>query len=205
MVDNNQCSICLEDIEDDHVIKTLSCGHKLHFRCYTKVVYRHNNFFINCPLCREVNKDVKKPYNDDRKNIAILCSQKIGKLRCSCKTKNGNICKHKSRLLNYGMCYQHNKDILREEYYPLMIRYMYLILSQKSKWENKLYYFDIGKKLLIKKLKPDSDIEELLGFFYEYFANKDKKNHLLEMYDYFNIEKPPEYWIKFCSERYILI
>jgi len=203
----NQCSICLEDIEEDHVLKILSCGHKLHFRCYKKIVYRHNNFFINCPLCRKVNTDVSKPYDDVEKNIKILCSQRIGKERCICTTKKGTICKNKGRLLNYGMCHQHNKDILKKEYYPLMLRYMYLILSQRSKWESKLYYFDIGKKLIMERFKPDSNIDELMGCFYEYFATSEngKNNHIIGMYDYFNIEKPSKEWIDFCSDRFILL
>ena len=48
-----------------------------------------------------------------------------------------------------------------------MLRYMYLILSQRSKWESKLYYFDIGKKLIMERFKPDSNIDELMGCFYE--------------------------------------
>ena len=33
------CSICLEELNDNNIIKTLSCGHKYHFNCFKKLVY----------------------------------------------------------------------------------------------------------------------------------------------------------------------
>ena len=50
----NTCCICLEELKDEHIIKTLTCNHKLHFNCFKKLVYRNRNFYIKCPLCREI-------------------------------------------------------------------------------------------------------------------------------------------------------
>ena len=141
------CSICLENFEEDQIIKTLSCNHKLHYRCYISIVFREN-LFINCPICRVTNTNVEKPNVSSKRNIELLCSQGVGKVSCTCRTKKGNECKNKSRLLNYGMCYNHNKDILKKDKYPLMESYMYLILSQRNSWTAKLHLFDIGKKLI---------------------------------------------------------
>ena len=201
---NTECAICLSDIDKNHIIKKLSCGHCFHYRCFTRIVFRNENMYILCPLCRKINIDVTKPLNDAKRNIQLLCSQKVGKERCICTTKKGTLCKNKSRILNYGMCYQHNKEILHTDMYPLMVTYMMMILSQRSKWSKKIIYFDIGKKLLIHRFNKDSAIEELMNCFYEYFSVN--KNHtLMEIYDYYQFKKPSDEWLNYCSEKHILI
>ena len=77
--------------EDDHVEKTLSCGHKFHYRCFMNIIHRSKNIFIECPLCRRVNDDISKPFTDPEKNLHLICARKVGKVRCICKTKNGTI------------------------------------------------------------------------------------------------------------------
>ena len=33
------CCICLEELNKNNTIKYLSCDHKIHFKCYTKLSY----------------------------------------------------------------------------------------------------------------------------------------------------------------------
>lgn len=198
------CSICLDNFEEDHIIKNLSCNHKLHYRCYISIVFR-DNLFINCPICRVMNTNVEKPNISAESNIKLLCSQGVGKINCSCKTKKGNECKNKSRLLNYGMCHKHNTNILKNNKYSLMERYMYLILSQRNSWTAKIYLFDIGKKIIIKY---DIDkTEDIMMKFYEYFSISETRviKDYNKLYDYFDIEKPNENWLTYCKDRHKII
>jgi len=204
----DDCSICLCKIETDHVIKKLSCGHIFHHRCFINLVYRRINMFIDCPLCRMTNTNVKSPFDVPKENLRLLCSPKVNKFRCLCRTKSGKVCKNKSLYLNYGMCYQHNKSILRIHHYPLMVEYMYLILCQRNSWIMKVYLFDIGKKLIIKYYDETMKISNILSLFYEYFAIS-KITHIGMdydgFYDYYNLEKPDKKWVNYCSEKYTLI
>ena len=203
---SENCSICLHEIENNHIIKKLSCGHKLHNKCYMDIVFREN-LFIKCPICRVRNINIDRQFDDSKRNIILLCSRGVGKVNCFCKTANGLSCKNKSRLLNYGMCYQHNKDILREELYPLMERFMYLILSQRNKWDAKVYLFDIGKKIIIKYFNKESYLDDILFKFYEYFTISGIKSidDYNKVYEYFKIEKPPDKWLNYCIKNYKFI
>ena len=204
----DDCSICLNKIDDDHVIKKLSCGHIFHHRCYINLVYRNTNFFIDCPLCREMNTNINPPVSDPIDNIRLLCSPKVNKVRCFCKTKDGKVCKNKSLYLNYGMCYQHNKSILKKEHYPLMVDYIYILLCQRNNWKMKIYLIDIGKKLIIKYYNKDFKTSDILKSFYEYFAVSKKKHFGTDydgFYDFHNLEKPSEKWIEYCSEKHTII
>ena len=125
----DNCPICLCEMKDNQVIKTLSCDHKLHYCCFNKYVLHHNNFFIDCPLCREMNSNVEKPFKKEhKKNIQMIIPEGVGKIRCVCNNNNGLRCKNKSLLMNYGKCYTHNKKILKKEYYRLFSDYLYHIL-----------------------------------------------------------------------------
>ena len=65
------CSICLENLESNPTY-TLSCGHKFHLKCYLKCVYANNcNIFIKCPLCRELNINIEKSYDNSYDNIKL--------------------------------------------------------------------------------------------------------------------------------------
>lgn len=200
------CSICLNVIDSEHIIKELSCGHKLHYRCYIRYVYR-KNLFIECPLCRKININIDKPVNDPFRNIQLICSQKVGKVRCGCRTLKGYICKKKSRILNYGRCYHHNKEILRRDKYSLMVEYIYIILSQNNSWKSKVYLLDIGKKIIIKNGTNSININNILMKFYEYFSIK--KTNIIkdynEIYEYLDIEQPPIDWLNYCISNYIII
>ena len=92
------CCICLDEMNEDQYHKKLSCGHMLHFKCFKGLVFRRN-LFISCPICRDVNTNIDKPSDDPETNIRLLCSSRVGKVRCLCRTKRGTICKRKSKLL----------------------------------------------------------------------------------------------------------
>ena len=203
----DDCPICYETIETDHVKKVLTCGHVFHYRCFLKIVYRGINLFISCPICRRINEDISKPYTDPEKNIRILCSSKVGKVRCLCRTKNGTICKRKARLFNYGMCTQHNPNVLKKEFYPLMEKYLYFIMCQRYNMRSRLYSIDLGKKLIMKYATSKTQIEDILIYWLKYITiNKEKNirdyNHV---YDYYDLEKPDELWINHCTNNYIII
>tara|TARA_B100000575_G_C23113222_1_gene643251 strand:- start:450 stop:1064 length:615 start_codon:yes stop_codon:yes gene_type:complete len=201
------CSVCLDEIENNHVIKTLTCGHKFHYRCFLRLAYRSPNFFIDCPLCRKPNEDVTKPFHDPERNIRILCSGKVGKVRCICRTKKGTVCKRKGKLLNYGMCYQHSPNILKKEFYPLMEKYLYFIMCQRYNMRSRLYSIDLGKKLIMKYADSKTQIEDILIYWLKYITINKETNikDYNNVYDYYGLEKPDELWINHCSKNYILI
>lgn len=206
-MDINTCAICLDEIKEKHLVKKLSCGHEFHYSCIKKLVFHHTNFFIPCPICREINHNVDKPFKDPELNIRFLCSSKVGKVRCVCQTNHGKVCKRKSKLLNYGYCYQHNKDYLREDKYPLMEKFMYLILYQKNSWLAKLYLMDIGKKIIIHKLDKTSSVDEIFYYFYRYMNVHKVKyiDNYKHLYSYYELELPNKSWLKYCNENYTLI
>tara|TARA_B100001094_G_scaffold287975_1_gene303845 strand:+ start:1008 stop:1643 length:636 start_codon:yes stop_codon:yes gene_type:complete len=209
MITKDICSICLESIADNQM-KLLSCGHKIHYKCYMKLVF-HKNLFIDCPLCRSINLNITKISNNPRENIFQIISNKTKEnkmSRCNCTTKEGKRCKNPSVLLNYGMCTKHHSSILKKEYYPLMEKYMYIILSQKNSWLSKIYLFDIGKKIIIKYCNEESTLDEILIRFYEYTSIQEGKKDLFiynfnKIYEYHDLKKPELKWLNECKEKYI--
>ena len=106
-------------------IKRLSCNHYFHNKCFLLYCFQtEGHIFIECPLCREINVNNKKPHDDDLLNIKELC--KIG--RCSHLTKKKRRCKKKSYILNDGYCTIHNKNYLPKNKYSLMSDYLYWLL-----------------------------------------------------------------------------
>ena len=203
---DNTCPICLEEMKES---KLLSCNHKIHEKCYIDLVKR-GNIFINCPMCREQNTLIERDKNDYKKNIFKLISNvnKDGIMkRCICKTKEGKSCKNKAIILNYGKCWNHNKEILKENELILMEKYIYLILSQRNGWLSKIFLFDTGKKLIINyKIK---NIDDLMIKYYQFFSIVLKDGGIFvknydKFYEYYDLEKPDKEWIKNCSEKHIL-
>jgi len=167
----------------------------------------HNNegMFLECPLCRDHNTNITKPFRDPKQNIQILT---LDESRCSCMTKKGRKCKHTRKLLNYGYCHVHNKEVLTENLYPLMERYIYLIMWQKNTLRTKLYLIDLGKKILMKYCNTgDSNVEDVLQYFYQYIAIHSVKSvkDYQRMYEYYDFTFPPETWIQDCLEKKIII
>ena len=203
----SECSVCLQNIDGDHVIKTLSCGHKFHYRCFMNIVHHDKNYFINCPLCRQMNKDISKPFTNPEKNLRLLCSRKVGKVRCICTTKSGRVCKKKASLFNYGMCHIHNKNVLKKEYYHLMEKYTDFVLCQRYNFLSRLYTFDIGKKLIIKFANKDTELQDILVYWFRYFTEKNINfiNNYNDIYEYYDLEKPLKGWIGHCSKKHIII
>lgn len=203
----NQCSVCLADIDEDHITKTLTCGHKFHYRCYMNIVHHSKNYFINCPLCRNVNTNIKKPFDDSEKNLKLICARKVGKVRCVCKTKNGKVCKNKASLFNYGMCHVHHKNILKKNFYKLMDKYIDFILCQRYNFLSRLFAIDIGKKLIIKHANENTDLQDILIFWFQYLNKKNIKTiqNYGDVYEYYELEKPSKKWIGHCSSRYMII
>jgi len=202
----NDCSVCLQTIEEDHVKKVLSCGHEFHYRCYIDIVYHGKSYFITCPLCRRVNEDITKPFKVPEKNLKLLCARKVGKVRCICKTKKGSVCKRKANLFNYGMCYQHN-DCLKPEYYALMDKFSDFILCQRYNFKSRLYSLDIGKKIIIQYADKDTEVQDILFYWLKYLSVKGISfiNNYHEMYEYYGLEKPPSWWIDYCCKRFVIV
>jgi hypothetical protein len=207
----DQCPVCLEDFNNhnikykEDIKKTLSCGHSLHFKCYRGLVYRGLNFFIECPLCRQINDNIEKPYKISEDNLRIFYSKESTTKRCACNNKNGKKCKNKASLFNYGMCYQHHKNILPKEKYPLMEKYIYLIMCQRNNWFSKIHLFDIGKKIIIHK--NVENIEEIMFYFYKYINLNGLKSiqDYYRMYDYYELERPKLPWINYCFKNHIML
>ena len=203
------CSVCLQQIDDNHIKKTLTCGHQFHYRCFINMVYRDKNYFIKCPLCRRVNEDISKPFKNPEKNIRLLCARKVGKVRCICTTKQGTVCKRKANLLNYGMCHQHNKNYLKTEHYSIMEKYMDFILCQRYNFKSRLYSFDIGKKLILKMSNNGEkvEIQDILLYWLKYLSIKNIHyiNNYEEIYEYYDLEKPPKEWIHYCTKNHVIV
>mgnify|MGYP000040971341 FL=1 len=203
------CSICLEDIKPEHICKTLSCGHKFHFNCFKKLVYLNYNFYISCPLCRRSNTCCEKPFKQDhQENIKAMLHQGYKCLKCVCKTKQGLSCKNRPALLNYGMCHVHNKNILPKKYYRLYSEYIYFIFCLNYKWRSILYLLDIGKKIMIKYMKGNEQVHNVLEYYYRYLNIKIKEEdtfHIKCMYKYYELEHPPSDWLDYCVNKNIII
>jgi hypothetical protein len=206
----NTCSICLDEIKEQHLQYKLSCNHIFHFTCFKNYVLKTKHiFFIDCPNCRELNYTINYPFpNDFKKNIKAICSYYVGKERCPCITKQGLKCKKKSHLLNYGYCQFHGSDIIPKDKYKLLCTYLYHLLQCSNRtWETKIYLLDFTKKLLIKYPENIHTLEDIYKYIYIYIADAKKKN--IEncykdksiLYNYYELELPPEKWIKFCVDK----
>jgi hypothetical protein len=208
MEQTDVCPVCLEDL-DNFDVKELSCGHKIHFKCFLNIAMR-KNFFIECPLCRQINNNIEKPHLNSKNYLLEVISNKNkrGIKRCNCKTKNGTICKNKAKLVNYGMCHIHNKDYLDEKLYPLMCSYLDLILLQRGSINTKIMLFDMGKKIIIKYCNEKSTVAEIFSKFYEFYSielNDGEKivREYDKFYEYYEIKKPDKLWIKECRDNFI--
>ena len=201
----DNCSICLERIKKNDTIKRLSCNHYFHNKCFLLYCFQtEGHIFIECPLCREINVNNKKPHDDDLLNIKELC--KIG--RCSHLTKKKRRCKKKSYILNDGYCTIHNKNYLPKNKYSLMSDYLYWLLETSNARITKIYMIDIGKKLMIQY--PEiSTIQQIQYYFFRYYhCNRYGHNNIsvspLEIYNYYKIRKPFKEWSKKCLKDYII-
>ena len=75
-------------------------------------------FFVNCPLCREVNSDIDYPnFKDSKKNLLLMCHPGVTKVQCNHTTISGRRCKKKSHLFNYVRRHIHNKENTTKSHY----------------------------------------------------------------------------------------
>lgn len=207
MENNDVCSVCLEDL-NKNTIKELSCGHKIHFKCFFSIVMR-KNFFIKCPLCREINNNIDKPHSDSNKILLEYVNNKDSKgiKRCICKTKNGRKCKNKTKIMNYGMCHIHNSDYLDEKLYDIMESYLSLILLQRGSIETKIWLFDMGKKLIMKFCNEKSTVADILSKYYEFYSIELNNGETIvreyeKFYNYYGLKLPDKRWMEECKENY---
>ena len=210
MNNSNTCSICLEDINRKDIIKKLSCDHILHFHCFKKLVFNHGNFYVSCPLCRVFNFSIDYPLKDDYKNnILMMCHKGVSKIKCSHIKKDGTKCKLTSRIMNYGCCHIHNKIYLKDHQYELFCKYLYHILNTNYKWISILYLIDFGKKVIIRFLKEDSGLENILEYLYRYIhlsINDDASVFFMnKIFDFYKLENPPFSWLKYCNDKKTII
>ena len=63
------CCLCLESLDTKPPLQTLTCGHKIHYRCYCRLCYHKATFYIECPLCRSKNYKFDRPYNNPKFNL----------------------------------------------------------------------------------------------------------------------------------------
>ena len=206
-----ECAICLEKISENNTIKTLSCGHTFHFNCFISFVMKTDGvIFIQCPLCRQMNTNNDKPYDDAKQNILALCKTK--NVRCRCITKKGRRCKKKAAFLNYQYCKIHGRTFLPPEKYELMCDHMYYTLETSNKWCTKIFMINITKNLLIKNPQI-TKINEIHYYFLRYYHWMKLNNNWDELrdiasdhlYEYYHIQKPPSGWIKNCIKNKIII
>jgi len=193
-----QCSICLDTINDKDEYN-LSCNHLFHKKCYLTLIINHDfNIFINCPLCRDINIKNNKIYDLSYDNINFFCPIQ----RCSHKTKKGNRCKNKSYLLNYGYCYQHNKEVLPREKYDLLCDYIYWLLEPNNTFRTKIYMIDIAKKLCIKYPEIKT-IQQIQHYFYRFYHHNKKEKTVMNnyIYDFYHLKYPPGEWITTCITK----
>ena len=196
-----ECSICLETIKENESFK-LSCNHEIHYKCFLSLIIKTNStIFINCPLCRTININNKRPSDDTIHNLNFFTKN----TRCKCYTKKNRKCKNKSSFMNNSMCNIHNKDILPEINYKLMEDFIFYLLEVQNTIRTKIYMIDIAKKLLIKYPEIEK-IQDILYHFFRYFHINDKEKivRYLDMYEYYNLNLPPEDWIKTCIKNNIL-
>ena len=194
-----ECSICLSDIKESHRCMTLTCDHRLHYRCFLSYAfYSCGSIFVSCPLCRQMNTK-HGDFGSDKDNLLSLI--KVPGKRCCHKTKakGGLVCKNKSVPFNYGYCKTHHKDTLSEDRYPLYHDYMKYLLESTNNWKTKIFMMDLAKQLLIKNthIEKITDIHHaFLEFFHlsmredcEYTAHNPR-----DMYLYHGLIFPPDEW-----------
>ena len=201
-MNNDHCCICLKEMKDNDKLKILSCDHKLHFNCYKEYIKTQNiRHFIQCPLCRELNSDITIPGETAYEKLENICEKRS---RCRGITKEGKRCKNKRCLLNYGYCNVHHKNILKEEQqYDTIFRYINHCLYSPQNWKTRVILIDICKKLLVKY-----NVKEFYEFiFYLYKCSEEQKlkyddevvkRNEKYIYEYYDLELPPDDWINEC-------
>lgn len=193
------CSICLDTLENQDTYK-LSCGHEFHTRCYLNIIHSNNfNIFIKCPLCRELNINTEKPYDNTYDNLK--CWTRLE--RCSCKTREGKRCKKKALIFNNGMCSVHQKPLPKNKY-NLMCDLIYYLIQSNNNISTKIGMIDIGSKLCIKYPHLDK-IQDILHYFFRFYYYNNQENivNKLKIYDYYELTQNDNH-NDYCMKNKIL-
>jgi hypothetical protein len=194
-----ECSICLDSLNNRKTYK-LSCGHEFHLKCYINCVYTNNcNIFIKCPLCRELNINIEKPYDNSYDNLKIWTHLE----RCKCQTKSGKRCKKRAVLLNNGNCAIHQKPMPKDKY-DLICDLVYYLIQSNNIISTKISMIDIGSKLCIK-YNNLNNIQDILHFFFQFYYYNDQENivNKVKIYDYYELSKDETYNLV-CMNKKIL-
>jgi hypothetical protein len=194
-----ECSICLDSLNNRKTYK-LSCGHEFHLKCYINCVYTNNcNIFIKCPLCRELNINIEKPYDNSYDNLKIWTHLE----RCKCQTKSGKRCKKRAVLLNNGNCAIHQKPMPKDKY-DLICDLVYYLIQSNNIISTKISMIDIGSKLCIK-YPHLNNIQDILHFFFQFYYYNDQENivNKVKIYDYYELSKDETYNLV-CMNKKIL-
>ena len=201
-----ECSICLNNMKPNEIIFILSCDHKLHYQCFIRYVFSKGHIFIQCPLCRKMNLNDKKPSDDIKENLKMICSLGGSKRCCAINITNGKRCKKKSSILNYGFCSIHHKDILPKCKYEIMSIYLFYIIQTNNSWYTKVYLIDIVKKLLIRYPEINK-LEEIHYYMLRFKFHQFEDENIIQsssMYEYYYLLTPPIEWTRKCIEKRVI-
>ena len=196
------CCICLSEFKNKP-LKKLTCGHYLHNSCYLKCTFSDLTKFINCPLCRTTNYNIKRPNITHKQNLYDYCTTPA---QCIHTYKNGDLCTNKPYMFNYGYCHNHHKNFLKKNNYKIFLIYLNYIFTTniKQTWYSKLMMIDMTKQLIMRhNLKS---LDQILLFFSKYFKQEE---HIIrtdprKFYKQNNIIYPPRNWLTNCKNHKIL-
>ena len=200
-----ECSICLEEIKEPY---QLSCNHNYHYSCFIKMCINNKNSFINCPLCRQKNQEHIE-FKEPGESIKYFY-KKVN--RCQCRTKSGHICKKNAKFMNYGYCQFHHKLIeMDQRQEKLFYKYIRHIFETQNTLYTKIYLIDIVRKLIVKDttIQELSDILNRILRFYNDYKQQNKINNRIidhnDLYNYYDLDIPPEEWIQKCMKYKLLV
>ena len=192
------CPICLDIISENDKF-TMSCGHALHYNCFIDFfMSKKCHIFIECPLCREMNYNNKRPYKTDEENIKKYSLQG----RCMAKTKNGKRCKKNCALMNNGLCHIHNKEVLPKDKWAHMCDFIYYIIEAANSVKTKIVMLDIAKRFIIRENinDPFYKIQHYL-FRYYHSNNAESIASIKGIYDYYDMPVPSDDWLNKCIKN----
>ena len=210
-----ECCICLSNITDKQIPFTLSCNHTIHFQCFKKLIFQtKGHIFIKCPLCREMNHSIQKPFLDSYSNIKILCSDSLKTQRCKHTTKRGHRCKRPVSLLNYGYCNLHPTEskVIPKDKYDLLCDYLYYLCLTTNEWRTKINMIDMSKQLVCAFPDKIHKLEDIHYYFNRFFNHniytRDDNDYYVNpyaFYTYYNMKPPPTEWVKQCVTNKMII
>ena len=71
----NQCSICLSDLEEGDLIRTLPCNHYFHHECIDEWLITKNA--LNCPMCRSEKYDLPQCETLNTTDVTIMPDRNV--------------------------------------------------------------------------------------------------------------------------------